>query len=45
MKGEDLSAYSMDELFRAEAEQQCAILSDHLLRLEKAADVALCSRS
>ncbi len=40
MKGDDLSAYSMDELFRAEAEQQCATLSDHLLRLEKASDVA-----
>ncbi|PTX95981.1 hybrid sensor histidine kinase/response regulator [Spartobacteria bacterium LR76] len=40
MKGDDLSAYSMDELFRAEAEQQCAILSDHLLRLEKASDAA-----
>lgn len=40
MKGEDLSAYSMDELFRAEAEQQCATLSDTLLRLEKAADPA-----
>ncbi|GAT35051.1 two-component system, chemotaxis family [Terrimicrobium sacchariphilum] len=40
MKGDDLSGYSMDELFRAEAEQQCAILSDTLLRLEKASDVA-----
>lgn len=40
MKGDDLSAYSMEELFRAEAEQQCAALSDNLLRLEKASDVA-----
>ncbi|MBN8708184.1 MAG: response regulator [Verrucomicrobia bacterium] len=40
MKGDDLSGYSMEELFRAEAEQQCAILSDTLLRLEKASDVA-----
>ncbi len=35
MSSEDLSSYSMEELFRAEAEVQCRVLSDGLLALEK----------
>lgn len=35
MSTEDLSSFSMEELFRAEAEVQCRVLSDGLLALEK----------
>jgi two-component system sensor histidine kinase and response regulator WspE len=34
-KGKDLSSMSMMDLFRQEAENHCAILSEHLLALEK----------
>jgi len=40
MSGDDLSSYSMEELFRADAEGQCATLSDGLLALEKASNPA-----
>jgi len=34
MSGEDLSNFSMDELFRAEADTQCTSLTNDLLALE-----------
>ncbi len=40
MSGDDLSDFSMEELFRAEAEGQCRVLSESLLAVEKAADPA-----
>lgn len=40
MNGDDLSNFSMDELFRAEAEGQCLSLSNDLLSLEKTAQPA-----
>ncbi|CAN5317100.1 Wsp signal transduction system sensor histidine kinase WspE [soil metagenome] len=40
MSGSDWSNMSMEELFRAEAEGQCQTLSDDLLALEKASEIA-----
>lgn len=40
MSSPDWSKMSMEELFRAEAEGQCQTLSDQLLALERAAEVA-----
>ncbi len=45
MKGEDLSAYSMDELFRAEAEQQCAICPITFCAWKRPVMSPRCSRS
>lgn len=40
MSSDDLGSYSMEELFRAEAEAQCLVLSEGLLALEKSSDPA-----